>query len=189
MSSAWRGAESPPTASSRPIGRTLWRRRSWLLGPPEVPTGAEKNTIPPLPLGEERRRLLARSRVLLLGIAEEGPEVVSAAALQAALAGAVIVAPHDLDLAPLVAGRDYAVAEARNLAAVADALLDEPPELERLRAGAADRSGGDRAAPPRSACWRSPIRSTVATHGRTTPRSAPTSSAASPAHATGCGRS
>ena len=90
------------------FGRTLWRRRSWLLGPPELPTGAERDARPALPLGEERKLLLSRATVVLLGLGEEGPEVERLRALQAALAGAVIVAPHGLDLAPLVPGRDHA---------------------------------------------------------------------------------
>lgn len=119
------------------FSRTLWRRRSWLLGAPEVPTGAEGEVLPPLPLGSERGRLLARTSVVLLGLGEEGPEVERLRALQATAAGAVIVAPHGLDLAPLTPGRDHAVAEARNLAIVADSLLEEPAELERLRSAAA----------------------------------------------------
>jgi len=117
-------------------GKTLWRRRCHLLGAAEVPTGADRQTIPPPTLGRERLRVLRAARVVLLGIGEEGASVERLRALQAVSCGAVVCAPHGLDLEPFRPGRDYAAGESRNLGLVADGLLREPQRMDALRASA-----------------------------------------------------
>ena len=119
---------------------TLWKRHSVLLGAPEaaVVAGAEER-VPPLAIGPERLDLLRRTSVLLIGVGAEGDSVERIRALQAAISGAVVVAAHGCDLAPLQSGADYLVAEPRNLALVADGLLRDPGRLEEVRRSAAKR--------------------------------------------------
>ena len=92
------------------FGRTLWRRRSRLIGVPPALAETGGRTDPPPALGEERRRLLRATRVLLVGLGDDGPEVERLRALQAAANGAAIVASHGTDLGPLQPGRDFAPA-------------------------------------------------------------------------------
>lgn len=113
---------------------SLWRHSSCLRGAPEVraPTGSEPSVNQGAALGEERLDLLRRTQVLLAGFGGESNSIERIRVVQAALNGAVVLAPHGFDAGPDLAP-SVITAEARNLGLVAAALLRDRPALDERR--------------------------------------------------------
>ncbi len=124
------------------FGPVLWRRRCFMLGSPDPTTALPAPTAAPrLPQGTERARLLATTRVVVLGLGQDSHHAEELRAVQAGQNGTVVVAAHGVPTGPLRPGEHMAVAEPRNLALVADALLRDEQRLTEL-AGAASEAVG-----------------------------------------------
>lgn len=87
-------------------------------------------------LAGDKWGLLARAKLLInLHVGEE-PYFEWLRALDALHCGAVLLSEHSSDVAPLVPGRHLFLGHAESLALMAEALLDDPERLARVRADA-----------------------------------------------------
>ncbi|MEA2684673.1 MAG: hypothetical protein QOK05_3001 [Chloroflexota bacterium] len=112
---------------------TLWRRRCALLIPP---MGRGNVEHPDFLVGDAKWRHLASSQVLINlhrgGVFDtEWPRVIEAMSN-----GCVVVSEHCSDATPLVPGEHYLSASAADVADLANAILDDPDELDRVRRSA-----------------------------------------------------
>jgi hypothetical protein len=106
--------------------RSLWRWRAHLVlsdnGRPNEASG------PDFLAGDDKRQLLARTRVLLNLHSGDRPYFESLRVVEAVLSGAVVVSEHSPDCAPLVPGLNFIGAQPQNLMLVAQHLLEHEDE-------------------------------------------------------------
>jgi hypothetical protein len=125
-------------------------------------------------VGEAKRALLRRTRVLLNVHVGDEPYFEHLRAMEAVLSGAVLVSEHGPGAEPLVAGADFLSGRAESLAHLAAEVLEDEDRRKAIQATAAERllehplraaaerlataaAGVDRAAPvPSRAAWRPP---------------------------------
>lgn len=110
--------------------RTLWRHRCRLIvatHEPKIRPG------PDFIVGEPKRELLTRAKILLSPRRQAAPYFEWVRALEAMSNGAVLVCDHAAGAAPLVAGEHFASGDGQSLALLADALLREPERLAEIR--------------------------------------------------------
>jgi glycosyltransferase involved in cell wall biosynthesis len=116
---------------------SLWRWHSHLLlsdnGRPNPDAG------PDFVIGDEKRDLLARSRVLLNLHSTDQPYLEGLRLVEAIHCGAVVVSEHSAYTAPFVAGRDYLSARPENLMLVAQELLEDEDRRRRFAEDALQR--------------------------------------------------
>ncbi|HTH06588.1 MAG TPA: glycosyltransferase, partial [Ilumatobacteraceae bacterium] len=88
--------------------------------------------------GDDKRRLLAATRVLLNIHRGDEPYFEWLRFIEAFHCGAVVVSEPSIDTAPFVAGRHFVSAAPDALPYVLDAVLDDPDRLQEIRAAAYD---------------------------------------------------
>jgi Glycosyl transferase family 2/Glycosyl transferases group 1 len=112
----------------------LWRRRSRLVLSDNLsPNPATSESFV---AGEEKRRLLADSKLLLNVHGDEEPYFEWLRVLEAIHCGAVVVSEWSTDYAPLVAGEHFLSGRPESLAAIAEGLLADEPRRRAMRAAA-----------------------------------------------------
>jgi hypothetical protein len=117
-------------------GPKLWRRRSKLVISDNLrPNPASSESFV---AGEEKRRLLADSRLLLNVHGDEEPYFEWLRVLEAIHCGSVVVSEWSTDYSPLVPGEHFLSARPESLHAVADDLLADEPRRRAMRAAAYD---------------------------------------------------
>ena len=102
---------------------SLWQRRSYLLLSDN--SSPNHHAGPDFAVGDAKRDLLARSRVLLNLHVDDEPYCETLRIVEAIHCGAVVVSEHSVDAAPLEPGIDFMSASADNLMLVAGRMLDD----------------------------------------------------------------
>ena len=142
------GAEADPSVDVLFMGRasrrrerllarwatSLWRRRSRLVISDNLsPNPATSESFV---AGEEKRRLLADSKLLLNVHGDEEPYFEWLRVLEAIHCGAVVVSEWSTDFAPLVPGEHFLSGRPESLPAIAEDLLADEPRRREMRAAA-----------------------------------------------------
>ena len=117
-------------------GPTLWRRRARLVISDNLEPNPQSSES--FVAGEEKRRLLADSKLLLNVHGDEEPYFEWLRVLEAIHCGAVVVSEWSTDYAPLVPGEHFLSARPESLRAVAEDLLSDEPRRRAMRAAAYD---------------------------------------------------
>ena len=116
-------------------GDVLWPRASRLIISDHT-RGPNDQALPNFIVGERKRDLLRRSRVLLNIHRSAEPYFEWVRAVEAFHCGAVLVTESSVDYAPLVPGRHFLASRLENLPDVLEAALDDEERLGRIRRAA-----------------------------------------------------